>query len=155
MTTEFHLAQCNIARLRAPLTDPSMQGYMEDIAPLNQLAEQSPGYVWRLQDDAGDATSIQVFDDPLLLINLSVWADLASLKAYVYQGAHLASIKTRKQWFNVQPQPRLVLWWVKAGTLPTTAQAKARLEQLALHGPGPEAFSFAHPFPAPSVIMPA
>ena len=54
---EFHLAQLNVAKLKAPLDEPSMSGFVEALEPLNGLADGWPGFVWRLQTDAGDATA--------------------------------------------------------------------------------------------------
>ncbi len=39
-------------------------------------------------------------------------------------------------------QPQIALWWIEAGTLPTVAEAKQRLQLLAAGGPGPRAFTF-------------
>src|SRR4029453_16712144 len=69
----MHLAQLNIGRLRAPLEDPRIDGLRTNLERINALAEASPGFVWRLQDESGDATGIKVFDDDLEIINLTVW----------------------------------------------------------------------------------
>ena len=84
----FHLAQINIARMRAALEDPIMDGFTRQIEFLNACAERSPGFVWRLQDEAGDATSIAVFDDPELLVNLTVRESVEALSDYVDSKAH-------------------------------------------------------------------
>ncbi|WP_137939932.1 DUF3291 domain-containing protein [Chitinivorax sp. B] len=150
MSPHFHLAQVNIAKTKAPMNDPSMQGYVEQITHLNHLADQSPGFIWRLQSDEGDATAIRLFDDPLIMINLSVWTSLDALTKYVYQGDHLQAVKQRKQWFEPQTSPRLALWWLPAGELPTPGQAKDKLMQLATQGATQTAFTFAHPFQPPA-----
>ena len=51
--TLFHLAQLNIGRFRAPLDDPIMEGFRTQLDPINALADQSPGFVWRLQTEDG------------------------------------------------------------------------------------------------------
>ena len=53
-----HIVQANIARMRAPMDDPKMAGFVERLEPLNALADASPGFVWRLQTEEGDATEV-------------------------------------------------------------------------------------------------
>ncbi len=149
----YHLAQINIGRMLAPLDDPQMAGFVNQLDPLNALADQSPGFVWRLQDEAGDATSIRVFDDERILVNMSVWESLEALQDYVYRSRHLGPLRDRKQWFEVPRAPHLALWWIPAGHRPTPEEGKARLEHLQRHGPSSEAFTFKQPFPAPSEMM--
>ena len=148
-SARFHLAQFNLARGRAPIDDPLMAGFVSQLDRINTLAEQSPGFVWRLQDDSGDATSISIYDDPLLIVNLSVWEDVDSLFAYVYRSAHAESMTRRKQWFQPIDGPHMVLWWIPAGHLPPAEEGKQRLQQLRESGPGPEAFTFRQRFSGP------
>ena len=145
----YHLAQVNIARALAPMDDPMMAGFMNQLDPINALADESPGFVWRLQDEAGNATAIRVFDDDRILLNMSVWKSLEALQDYVYRSAHLGPLRDRKQWFEVPDAPHLALWWIPAGHIPTPQEGKARIEHLRRHGPSPEAFTFKQPFPAP------
>ena len=99
--SEFHLAQVNIARMRAPLDDPQMAAFVAALEPVNALADQSPGFVWRLQDEAGDATAFRPFDDPAMMINMSVWESLEALAAFVYrQGEHRAIMRRRAEFFT-------------------------------------------------------
>jgi hypothetical protein len=142
MTKEFHLAQANIARMRAPLDDPLMEGFVARLEPLNALGDASPGFVWRLQTDDGDATALQVFDDELTLFNLTVWESIEALESYVYRSNHIGAVQKRAQWFERPSKSPLVLWWIEAGHLPTEAEAKERLEMLWENGPSPEAFTF-------------
>lgn len=139
----FHLAQLNIARLRYPLDDPRMAGFVNGLAHINALADASPGFVWRLQSDSGNATDVRAFDDEELLVNLSVWESLDALRAYVYRSEHADFLRRRKEWFAPLDGPHQVLWWVEAGHIPTVEEAKARLERLAAEGPSPAAFTFA------------
>lgn len=145
----YQLAQINIARARAPLDQPLMSGFVEQLAPINALAERSPGFVWRLQSEAGDATSIQAFEDPLIIVNLSVWASFAALKDYVYSGEHLEVLKGKRSWMEKMDGPTLALWWVPQGQWPSVEAGKAALGMLREFGPSPAAFTFAQPFPAP------
>jgi hypothetical protein len=53
--------------------------FVANLAPVNALADTAPGFVWRLEDESGDATSIRAFDDELLIINMSVWESIEAL----------------------------------------------------------------------------
>ena len=102
--------------------------------------------IFRLWAD-GDATAIRPFDDDRVMVNLSLWESLETLRAFVYSTRHLEVMRHRRAWFSRMADPYLALWWVPAGTIPTVAEAKRRLELLARHGPGPDAFTFRAPFP--------
>jgi len=147
--TRFHLAQVNIGRLIAPIDDPVMEGFRSQLDPINALADRSPGFVWRLQTEAGNATAIRPYEDERMAINMSVWESLEALQKFVYQTAHVGPLRDRKQWFEPIEGPILALWWVPAGHIPTIAEALDRLAYLKQHGPTREAFTFRTPFPAP------
>jgi len=147
--TRFHLAQANIGRIRAPLEDPIMQGFRSQLDPINALADRSPGFVWRLQTEDGNAMAIRPFADERMAINMSVWESLEALQQFVYRSAHVGPLRDRKQWFEPIEGPILVLWWIPVGHVPTVAEALARLEHLKQHGPSPDAFTFRMPFPPP------
>src|SRR5262245_46814293 len=142
MVSRYHLAQINIGRIAAPLTDPIMADFMANLDPINALADAAPGFVWRFQTDEGNATSLRPFDDEWVLVNFSVWTDLESLRAFVYGGPHAAIMKRRREWFELMPEAYLALWWVPAGHRPDAAEGVARIEHLKRHGPSPEAFTF-------------
>jgi hypothetical protein len=138
----FHLAQVNIAQLLAPLDDPQLAGFVARLDEINALADGSDGFVWRLQTEAGDATSLRVFDDDRLLVNLSAWRSVEALQQYVYRTVHAELIRQRAAWFERLGRPHYALWWIPAGTLPTVDEAKQRLAHLDAHGPSPQAFQF-------------
>jgi hypothetical protein len=142
----WHLAQLNVAIPRAPVDDPLMREFMSLLAPINALADQSVGFVWRLQTEAGDATAIRGIDDDRFMLNLSVWEDLESLWNFTYASRHLDVVRRRREWFERHVDVYLVLWWIGAGTLPSVEDAENRLGHLRRHGPGPEAFTFKVPF---------
>jgi heme-degrading monooxygenase HmoA len=144
-----HLAQVNVATVRAPLDSPELAGFVAQLEPINALADHSPGFVWRLQTEDGDATAIRPFQDERIMVNLSVWESLEALRAFVYASRHLDVMRRRREWFH-RMDLYLALWWVPAGTIPTVAQAKDRLQLLAGNGPSPDAFTFRVPFPAPA-----
>ena len=145
-----HLAQVNLATLRAPLDAPELAGFVAQLEPINALADASLGFVWRLQTEDGDATAIRPFEDERMLVNLSVWASLEALRDFVYASRHLEVMRHRRRWFHHMADAYLALWWVPAGTIPTVAEAKQRLELLARQGPTAGAFTFRAPFPEPA-----
>lgn len=150
MSGKYHLAQVNIGRARAALDSPVMKGFMDQLDAINALADRSPGFVWRLQTEEGDATSLNVFGDERIIINMSVWESLESLQQYVYSGDHLQVLKDKKNWFEKMPGPSLALWWIPAGEIPTIEDAKRALDAIGSDGPTSAAFSFARPCPAPA-----
>jgi hypothetical protein len=149
MSTGFHLAQLNIGRTRYPLDHPRIGGFVQRLAEINALAERTSGYVWRLQGESGDATGFQPTDDPLVIVNLTVWQSADELYSFTYHTDHIEVFRARHNWFEPWPGPHLVLWWIPAGSTPTLADALARLERLAADGPSPEAFTLKVRFPAP------
>ncbi len=148
--TGFHFAQINMARARASLEDPLLADFFAKFDEINALADRSPGFVWRLQTDAGDATDIEVGGDPRLIVNMSVWESPDALFDYVYKSGHLRVLSRRTEWFERLETPAVALWWIPVGTLPAIEDGLERLEYLARHGPSARAFTFKTCFPAPS-----
>jgi len=138
----MHLAQLNVGRLRAPIDDPLIDDFRNNLEPVNALAEASPGYVWRLQDESGDATSIKAFDDDLEILNLTVWESIDALADFAYRSGHVELLRRRREWFEAPTQPIMCLWWIPEGTIPTVDDAIARLEHLRRHGPTATSFTF-------------
>ena len=135
--------------MRAPLEDSRMANFVAALDPINALAERSPGFVWRLKDDDGDATSIRVFDDNMLLVNMSVWESLSALQDFVYRSGHTEIMRDRRQWFAKVAEAYLALWWVPRDHRPDVADAERRLEALRADGATDFAFTFGNPFPPP------
>ena len=154
MVSEHNLAQVNIARAIAPLDQPVMRGFVDQLEYINSVAEQAPGFVWRLQTEDGDSTAIRAFEDPLIIVNMSVWDSIEALYRYVFRSDHLGPLRDRRAWFQPMERPHSVLWWVPAGHRPTLDEAKARLELLNHEGPGPMAFTFAQAFDADGSPVP-
>jgi len=146
---KYHLAQINVAKARAEMTEPLMQGFVSRLAEINSIADNAPGFVWRLQSEAGDSTAIRIFGDQLILVNMSVWESFEDLKNYVYKSKHVELVRDRQAWFSSYSGANQALWWVEAGHIPSFAEAKEKLAYLEKHGPGPEAFVFGKNFPAP------
>lgn len=146
----YHLAQLNIARFRLPQEHPSNVDFVSNLDRVNALAEQQDGFIWRLIGDGNDALDVQAFDDPFIISNMSLWADIESLGAFVYRNsAHREIMRRGAEWFD-EIEFHLVLWWVEAGCIPSLEDAKERLELLEKHGSTERAFTFKAPFPTPS-----
>jgi hypothetical protein len=145
----WQIAQVNIALPREPLDTPALADFVAQLEPVNALADSASGFVWRLQDDSGDATSIQAFDDERLIINMSVWESIEDLWRFVYDSRHLEVMRRRREWMLKLAETHMALWWVPAGHLPGTDEARLRLDHLRAHGPTPHAFSFKQRYPAP------
>lgn len=150
MASGYELAQVNIALAREPLDAPLLVEFMAALLPVNARADKAPGFVWRMQTEDGDATAVRGFgEEPRLIINLTVWRSLESMRDFVYGDlAHLAVMRRRREWFE-RLDLYLVLWWVNAGHRPTVTEAEQRLEYLRRHGPTPRAFTFRHHFDGP------
>jgi hypothetical protein len=151
---DWHLAQVNIGRLIAPKGDPRVQPFFDALDRINALAESSPGFVWRLKDEGGNATDIQYSPDPLLIPNMSVWIDAESLFDFVYRSAHTPEMARRREYFERFQGAYQALWWIPAGTMPTVNDALSRLWLLDRFGPSADAFTFKSRFPKPGLAGP-
>jgi Domain of unknown function (DUF3291) len=145
---EYHLAQINIGRMLGTRDSPVMADFIANLDPINALAEKSDGFIWRLIGDGNDATSIKIFDDDYLIVNMSVWENKEALFKFVYQSNHVEIFKRRKEWFEKMPVMHMVLWYVPANHEPTVEEAMVRLNHLRNHGETPYAFSFKKNFTA-------
>ncbi|MFD9719888.1 DUF3291 domain-containing protein [Streptomyces sp. NPDC059076] len=144
------LAQVNMARLKFPLDSVELKDFVDWLDPVNAEADAADGFVWRLADDGdGNATAIRPFDDPWLLVNLSVWRDPHALTAYMYQGQHREALARRFDWFERVQEHMTTMWWVPAGHRPTVEEAQERLVLLRAEGPTPQAFTLRTSFPPP------
>lgn len=146
---DYHLAQINIARLLAPIDDPRIADFVAQLDGINAIAETSPGFVWRLKSESGNATDIAYSDDPFVIPNMSVWKSIAELRDFAYRSQHLLVFKDRAKWFEKMDKPHYCLWWIPAGHIPTVAEGRARLEHYQLHGPTQHSFWFSRLFPEP------
>jgi Domain of unknown function (DUF3291) len=138
----FHLAQVNISPMLAPIDSPIMAEFVAGLVPINTIAEASEGFVWRLKGDDDNALALRVFDNDMIIINISIWESIEDLKQFAYQTAHSDFIKQRKKWFDRMPTPYLAMWWVKEGEITNPQSAKARLEYLTKNGDTQAAFTF-------------
>jgi hypothetical protein len=147
---DHHLAQINIGRLVAPIDDPKIAEFVAQLHAINALADAAPGFVWRLQSSSGNATDIPFNDDPSVMVNMSVWESLESLRNYVYRSDHMRVLRDRAKWFEKMDKPHYCLWWVPAGHLPSVAEGRERVEHYQRCGSTEYSFWFSQHFPAPS-----
>ncbi|MEQ8304569.1 MAG: DUF3291 domain-containing protein [Cyclobacteriaceae bacterium] len=138
----YHIAQLNLAKAKYSLDDPRMAGFVKQLAAVNSEGENSSGFVWILKDETGTAVNFNLFDDPSLLVNLTVWQDIESMKQFVYNGLHLKVFKNRKAWFEPMEREHLVLWWIPPDHVPSLKEARLKMEKLWTEGPSLAAFNF-------------
>jgi hypothetical protein len=142
----FHLAVFNVGRTVAPLDSAQLKAFMDGLDPINALAEQAPGFVWRyIAEGTNNATAARPMG-PEVIVNFGVWRSREDLWDFVYRSQHLDFLRRRRDWFEQPTEPTLVLWWVPAGHVPSMDEAKDRLAELREHGPTPRAFMFRQPF---------
>jgi len=146
---KYHLAQVNIALAKGEMDTELMNGFVSRLDEINAMADNAEGFVWRLQTDDGDSTAIRIFDKPLLLVNMSVWESVDTLKNFVYTSAHVELIRDRQAWFHKFVDAHQALWWIPVGHIPTTEEAKEKLEYIQENGSSPLAFHFGKPFSRP------
>lgn len=139
---EYRLAQVNIARMLAPIDSPVMSDFVANLDRINEVAENSEGFIWRLTGEENDATAIRVFEDDYLIINMSVWESRDALFNFTYKSDHVAIFARRKEWFGAMKDRHMALWYVEAGHEPTPEEAKKRLEYLNINGSTPYSFGF-------------
>ena len=148
--SRYQLAQINVAELKAPLDSPQLKDFVDNLDRINALAENTPGFVWRLQGEGNDATELRPMGDKII-VNYTIWRDVESLKHFVYSTAHVEILKRKREWFE-RMKLNYVLWWVPAGHLPTVEDAVAKLAHLRANGPSADAFNFGEAYSAPDAM---
>ena len=151
---DYHIAQLNIGRLVAPVGDPRVAEFVDNLVRINQLGHQTPGFVWQLLTEDGDSTAFRIFEGDDMLINLTVWEDINSLYKFAYSSEHVEFFRRRREWFHkLEDYPALVLWWVPAGHYPTLEEARDKVLYLKEHGPTPLAFTFKQRFSVEEMLQ--
>jgi hypothetical protein len=147
-----HLAVFNIGRPTAPLDSDQLKAFMAGLDPINYLAEQAPGFVWRYTaEGTNNATAERPFGDDVI-VNFGVWESREQLWNFVYRADHLDFLRRRREWFQAMSEPFLVLWWVPRGHIPSMAEALDKLQLLRSQGPTPAAFTFRQAFDPPVAV---
>ncbi|WP_190809848.1 DUF3291 domain-containing protein [Flagellimonas sp. S3867] len=149
----YNIAQINVARMiGVNIEDPVMKEFVDNLDKVNQLAENSEGFVWRLKDESNNAASFNPFNDEQVIINISVWKNITSLENFIYQTFHTEFLKRRKEWFNKYGKTHFALWWTREVDFPTIEESIDRLEHLQINGPSERAFNFKVKFPSPNEL---
>jgi hypothetical protein len=123
-----------------------MKGFVDRLDEINTLADQSPGFIWRMQTEEGDSTAIQAYEDPSIIVNMSVWKDFESLENYVYKTVHVELIRGKKSWFSKMEAAHQALWWIPSSHIPSLSEGKEKLKYLQENGASIESFTFAKRF---------
>jgi len=144
----MHLAQLNIAKTKYPLDSDELKEFVDNLEPVNQLAEDTEGFIWRLQDENGDATSIHAFSDPNIIVNMSTWTSVDALKNFMFRTHHRDFLRRKSEWFDNIAQDSYVLWWIPRDYIPTIEEGIARLNYLRDNTDSPYAFTFKSNFSA-------
>lgn len=142
----MRLAQVNVARMRAAPDSPVMAGFMAAVDPVYRLAEECPGFVWRLPGPGGHMPTCHDDAHGWLTVNVSVWESYEALHQFVYRSRHGGLVRRRLDWFLATPPPSTALWWVPDDERPELDRARARLSLLRREGPTPRAFSLRRRF---------
>ena len=147
----YHIAQLNLARMLISLEDPSMKDFVDNVPRINEMGAQTPGFVWILKGDGGDATQLRPFGEDTL-INITVWESIDALYEYAYYSEHAEFFRRRKEWFHKMDVAMVALWWIREGHEPTVEEARERIEHLRAHGATPFAFTFKQRFDPPGPV---
>ena len=148
----MYLAQLNIAKAKYSLEAPEMQEFVDNLEPVNILAESCDGFVWRLKDESGDATDIKAFSDPNIIVNMSVWDSTDALKNFMFRTHHRDFLRRKKEWFHSIAEDSYVLWWIPIGHIPSVEEAVEKLEYLRINGDTANAFTFKSNFNAAEYV---
>lgn len=145
---EFQLAQINVGRIKGVnINDPVMKEFVDNLDMVNELAEKSSGFIWRLKDEHNNATNINPYNDEQVIINLSVWESIEDLENFVYKTFHTDFLRRRKEWFQAYGKAYTAMWWIPAGQFPTIKEATEKLAWLQEHGASEIVFDFRNKFP--------
>jgi hypothetical protein len=147
---DIHFAQFNIGICRYDLEDPRMADFTNNFETVYAIADAQPGMVWR-QPSAGaegDINATPIYDDRRIVVSMSIWKTVKDFYDFAYNTGHTAYLKRRKEWFIEFPKgvPHQVIWWIRAGDIPTALEGKARLEYIEKNGPTPYGFGFRDKF---------
>lgn len=150
----FELAQVNVSRLLAPLDSTLLAPFVAALDEVNAEGDRTPGFVWRLQTETGNATDVEGFGWDIagshgVIVNLTTWTNTQSLSDFIFSGTHLAIMRRRRDWFYPVVEATTALWWVPTGTRPTVDEAEDRVRHLRQHGPTKHAFNLRRHYPAP------
>ncbi|MEP2056883.1 MAG: DUF3291 domain-containing protein [Maribacter litoralis] len=151
MSNKYQLAQINIARMKGVnINDPIMKEFVDNLDKVNELAEHSEGFIWRLKDETNDATNFNPYNDEQVIINISVWKTVELLETFVYQTFHTDFLRRRKEWFHKFGKVSTAMWWISEGDYPTVQNAVELLDYLQKNGASQKVFDFKNKYAQPT-----
>lgn len=152
--TDFNIAEINIAKMIGlNINDPIMKEFVDNLEKVNDIAEASAGFVWRLKDDSYNATSFNPYNDEQIIINVSVWETIEALEYYMYKTFHSDFLRRRKEWFNTHGKASTAMWWIPVGQTPTLEEAIEKLDYLQIHGASDKVFNLRNKFSKPDLSI--
>ncbi|WP_264566405.1 DUF3291 domain-containing protein [Flavobacterium sp. N3904] len=147
---EYQLAEINIARMKGVnIHDPIMKEFVDNLDKVNEIAEKSDGFVWRLKDEENNATNLNPYNDEQIIVNYSIWESIETLEHYMYKTFHSEFLKRRKEWFQTFGQVSTAMWWIKKREIPDLAEAMEKLDYLQKNGASEIVFNFKQKYPKP------
>jgi len=132
--------QCNVAQMKYDKHAPEMHSFFQAVPHIQQLAEASPGFIWRETDEDDPTLAHRLGTD--FIVNLSAWQSLDALYGFVFSQSHRAIMVARDHWFTHVGKPLSVVWLANNAPYPTWDEAIDRLHMLWEYGPTSEAFDY-------------
>ncbi len=151
------LAFMTLAILRQPFGHAEVQGFVDRVPGVYGAVAASEGFHEMSIRDLntylhswGDTSLPDWYPESAgtdrVAITLSLWADLESVAAFSYNGAHAEALTKRREWFDRSPVPPYVAWWVESEKAITFPEGYERMESLFRNGSTAFAFDFRNPF---------
>ena len=113
------------------------------------MADDSPGFIWRLKEEDSSLDNVNPHEKEQIIINLSVWESVETLRLYVYETVHTDFLRRRKEWFQRYGKAQATMWWIQDDQLPTVKEGLAKLSHYENHGSSVLAFDFRNRFEKP------
>lgn len=144
--SKYNLAQVNVAKVLAPMDDPVMNGFVDNLDSIYHISDVHEGFVCRINNEDYPTELRDVFPDESFINNISVWKDLNTLFDFTYKSGHVEILKKKKEWFSKIQMQYMGCWYVPEGYVPIHQEGKQRLNYFNKHGCRPYAFSFKDKF---------
>ncbi|MEL6571473.1 MAG: DUF3291 domain-containing protein [Pseudomonadota bacterium] len=124
------MASFNFGTLRYRWDDPRVKDFQDNLDRVNEIGARSPGFVWRLDDDAMQVAQEDptgpLADRPNTASTLSLWETPRDLWVFVHQTLHARFMARQAEWFVPGDSGYFVGWWVKEGCRPSVADGMAK-----------------------------
>ncbi len=121
-----------------------MREFVPRIDEINELAEMSPGFVWRYTDTYDPVGRPAPFQNPLLFFNMSAWRDVDSLREFVFQTDHRELLRRGMEWTRPAGTISHLMWWIDDASMPTVDEAVRRFIDIFNGVPANDSFTFAN-----------